>query len=174
MVAQVSHPNAMTETALSGMHDIALPPPVSWMPQTFGWALLGLILLAGLAIAAFRWFRNYRANAYRREALLLLKNIEVRLRHEEAFGDTICEVAELLKRTALATWPREKVAALSGREWVDFLDQQNDGKTGDVLKQLLNDAEYRSHSDLGTRSPAAGADLITAARKWIEQHHVSA
>lgn len=174
MEAQVSHPNPITVAALSGMHDLALPPPVSWMPQTLGWALLGLVLLAGLAIAAFYWQRNYRANAYRGEALLLLKDIEVRLKHPEVFGDAAYEVAELLKRTALASWPRERVAALSGRQWVDFLDQQNDGKTGGTLKQLLNDVEYRGHSDVATLSSTTGADLAAAAREWIEQHHVSA
>src|SRR6478736_5715722 len=66
----------LTETALRSLKDIALPPAVSWMPQTWGWAVLAAILVLIVAAAFILWLRRYRANAYRREALALLAGVE--------------------------------------------------------------------------------------------------
>ena len=134
---------------LAGLADIVTPPPVSWLPQTWGWAVLGAVLLVLLAWMLWRWRKRREANRYRREALGELERISLN------------EVPALLKRTALAAWPREQVAALSGAEWVAFL------KVEGGLADLLNDAEYRSAS-------LSNEEIKAATRRWIEEHHVSA
>ena len=54
---------------------------------------------------------RYRRNAYRREALRQLDAVDP--------GG----ISTVLKRTALAAWPREQVAALTGAAWLAFLDR---------------------------------------------------
>src|SRR5512139_3306081 len=108
---------------LEKLHEILLPDPVSWMPQTIGWyVVLGIILfLAG-------WWlhgrvQNYRTNRYRRLALKELAVIERELKRPEKRFRALGEIPSLLKGAALSAFPRSEVADLSGERWLDFLDK---------------------------------------------------
>ncbi len=54
---------------LEALHDVSVPPSVSWYPQTIGWKILAVVALLVLAYMAFRWGRNWWLNRYRKEAL---------------------------------------------------------------------------------------------------------
>ncbi|TCU08396.1 DUF4381 domain-containing protein [Rhizobium sullae] len=171
---QTARLDPTTEAALRSLHDIAMPEPVSWMPQTWGWAVLIGAILAMLALAGLRWLLHYRANAYRREALALLVAVEERLRRPETRQDGIRELGEVLKRAALAAWPRADVASLSGGSWVSFLDAHDDDKAGHALERLLDDLEYHGAQVVSDLPSNLCGDLVAAARDWIERHHVPA
>ncbi len=161
----------LTKVALESLKDIAVPQPVSWMLQTWGWALVAaLVALAIVAILNNR-LRLYRANAYRREALGLLDGVEEKLADPARRDQALRDLAEMLKRTALAGWGRADVAALSGAAWVAFLEKHGDGRDGHALGALLDDCEYRNGSSAVTLT---SDDVVSAARSWIRRHHVSA
>ena len=163
-----------TEAALALMKDIAIPEPVSWVPQTWGWAMLaGLLLLIAVAIG-LRRLRRYRADAYRREAVMLLYEIEEKIADPARRHDGIRALAELLKRVTLAGWQRKDVASISGFSWVQFVGDHDDRPCEPNLASLLDDLEYRDDRTLDGLPSTVGDDLVTAARKWIEGHHVSA
>jgi hypothetical protein len=96
--------------SLDRMHDLALPPQVPWWPPAPGWYVVIALLLLLACFLARRFWKHWRANAYRREALRQLANC----------GDTPA-VAELLRRTALAITPRPEIAGKSGACWADWL-----------------------------------------------------
>lgn len=150
--------------ALAGLADIAVPSPVSWMPQTWGWAALAALLLVAAAWAEVRRRRRREANRYRREALAELSTVEARLRSDPS---ALAAIPPLLKRVALAAWPRSEVASLSGDAWVAFLRRQ--APLADAAARLLDDAEYRV-----ALAPADAEACVRAARAWIEEHRVSA
>ncbi|NEI05676.1 DUF4381 family protein [Rhizobium leguminosarum] len=164
----------MTEMALRSLYDIAMPAPVSWWPQTWGWAVVAALLAFAALLVILRRIKRYRANAYRREALTLLEGVADKLRHPATRPDAIRELAEVLKRTALGAWPREEVASLSSDGWVRFLDAHEEDGTGDTLERLLDDFEYHGAEIVADLPSNVCGDLVIAARKWIEQHHVSA
>lgn len=129
------------------------PPPVSMMPQTCGWAVLGLILLAACIFVAIHMWRRYQANAYRRYAIEEL----------DAARDDPAAIAAILRRTALAAYPRRDVAGLAGDDWLRFLDAQVSGK--DFLEgpgRLVAAAPYRN-----TRNEPA---LYAVVKNWIVRH----
>lgn len=161
----------MTEMALRSLHDIVMPPAVSWMPQTWGWALLAALLLALLLAVLLRAYLRYRRNAYRREALRELGRIETMMRDPARGDDAARELAELVKRTALAAWPRSRIAALTGSDWVRFLDASGSHEEG--LARLLDDLEYCGDERLAAALPSTADEAIAGARRWIETHHVS-
>ncbi|WP_371836195.1 DUF4381 domain-containing protein [Ochrobactrum sp. Q0168] len=148
-----------TDIALRTLHDIAVPAPISWLPQTWGWGLLAGLLLLGIAVLVVRQLIRYRRNAYRREALQILGTI--------SNNAQAAEVAELLKRTALSAWPRTDVAALSGRQWVAFLERHSPEPLGTDLKALLTNREYEPDQQVNDMPV-----IVTQARLWIERHHV--
>jgi hypothetical protein len=163
----------LVETALKSVDDIALPPPVSYMPQTWGWAAVALVLLALLAVLFWRWHRHRVANRYRRAALAELRLLEQRPADQADGADLVLHgVAGILKRTAIAAWPRRDVASLSGSTWVQFLtDHAPQGTLDELLIQLLDEREYQRPLPL---TADQNAKLRAAARRWIEGHHVSA
>ena len=101
-------------TSLDRLHDLALPPEVSWWPLAQGWIVLLCIVALLLVWAIYRSWKNWRANAYRRAALSAL----------ESAAD-VAAVAALLRRTALAIAPRAAIAEKSGRAWLDWLAAQS-------------------------------------------------
>lgn len=132
----------------------AEPPPISMLPQTWGWAVLAGLLLAALAFGIWRWQCHRRANAYRREALRLLA----------AAGDDPADIARILRRTALAAYPRENVAGLTGAAWLSFLDRQVGGTAfAEGAGSILARAPYRA----ATPDP----QLTRLAEGWIRRHH---
>jgi type II secretory pathway pseudopilin PulG len=162
----------MIEMALRSLHDVAMPPPVSWMPNTWGWAGLAVIILVLLLAVATKAIRRFRSNAYRREALQRLANLEQEMTDAARRSRALRELAELLKRTALAAWPRARVAPLTSTGWTQFLD--GSGGCGKDLARLLSDLEYRGNASLSSLPENYVEDAFRAARQWIEKHHVSA
>jgi hypothetical protein len=126
-------------------------------PQTAGWTVLTVVLTLVLAWLAWRWVQRWRANAYRRAALAEL----------DAAGDDPAAVADIVRRTALAAWPRDRVASLSGTDWLRFLDATGGG--GGFLDgpgAALASAPYRS--DAAVPAPGLGA----LAARWVRRHRV--
>jgi len=164
----------VVQTALRSLHDIVLPEPISWLPQTWGWALVATILVASGLVLAVNWIRRYRANAYRREAKAILVEIRRLLDQPATRRDGIRQLGELLKRTALAAWARNEVASLSQEEWVRFLNKHCNSTDTRALGWLLQDIEYHSANTLAHLPSSVRDDILVATRDWIERHNVSA
>jgi len=108
--------------ALEALKEIPLPVPISYMPQTVGWLIIAVGIAVALACLAFRLYRHYRANQYRRDALAQLNGLERELADPAQRARAILALPVLVKRTALSFAPRERVASLTGGEWLAFLD----------------------------------------------------
>lgn len=165
-------PDPMLQATLRQMADIALPPPVSMMPATWGWAALAGLIALTLVFALWRWLRYRARNRYRREALAKLATLEFSLGQPDQRQNALAAIPELIKRTALAVWPRETVAALSGKEWAEFLKAH-------AGKARIEEEAYRFFAETEYRLPAvalvddaAARRTISAARQWIEGHNV--
>lgn len=134
------------------------PAPVPMTPQTWGWTVLAAALALALAWIAWRAWRRWRADAYRRAALAELA----------AAGDDPATIAGILRRTALAAWPRERVASLTGRDWLAFLDATGGGGSfGEGPGALLAEAPYRADA-----APRPGLGAIAA--HWVRRHRAGA
>ncbi|MCZ6852726.1 MAG: DUF4381 domain-containing protein [Gammaproteobacteria bacterium] len=143
------------------MHDPVIPEPIEWWPQTPGWWIVLAWLTLVAAGFAWRGYQRYRHNRYRRESLNMLAAIAVRAQENPA--SAAIDIATLLKRTALAAYPRGQVAPLYGAEWADFLlSTSGDDPAIKETASLLATAAYRAGVD--------GAALIEPARRWIEVH----
>ncbi len=161
----------ITEMAVRSLKDIVVLAPVSWMPQTWGWLIVALVLLLAILFWCALAYRRWRKNAYRREALKHLEAIEVAVRDADKRARALRDLGELLKRTALAAWPREDVAATSGPAWAAFLVAHGDIRNHEAFQRFFDDLEYRAGTVVSTE---AADELVRDARRWIEGHHVPA
>lgn len=141
-------------TNLDRLHDMVEPPPVAWWPVAPGWWVLLVLVVAGALWGAVRCWQRWRANAYRRQAL-----------RELDAAQTPAEIAELLRRTALAAAPREDVACLTGERWADWLAASTSAAMPASVREQLARAIYVPGP--ATTQP----ELIRQyAKTWITQH----
>ena len=141
-------------TSLQNLHDIVVPAPVSWWPLAPGWLVLVGIVLLVLIYCAFRSWKKWHADAYRRAAL-----------RELAKADSPTAIAEILRRTALAVAPRETVAGLQGHAWADWLARQSPETMDEPVKGALSRSIYDSSSSSADPGP-----LRDFAARWIRHH----
>jgi hypothetical protein len=142
------------------MRDLVVPAATAWTPQTVGWLVVAVWLAMVMLAFARNALLSWRGNRYRRSALAELKRIESRAREGQATAESL---AVLLKRTALAAYPRKEVASLYGAEWADFLRHtcRRDRAVRESADELAS-AAYRRDVDV--------AALIRPARRWVEGH----
>ncbi|MBO9515194.1 MAG: DUF4381 domain-containing protein [Variovorax sp.] len=162
---------------LKELADLRQPPPPSWLPQTQGWAILGALLLLAALWAGWRAWRRYRARRYRREALAALAAFEASLDAGAVErARALAGAAALLKRTALAAWPREQVAALSGEAWGRFLGAHAGSapEAAGRLAPVVNDIEYQGEAALAALPAQEARAFFGACRQWIAGHRAPA
>ena len=158
MIAPPS-PKPTPTAVLDKLHDFYQPPPVPWTPQTVGWYVVFGVLALTVLWFVIRGIRHWRHNRYRRLALKELASTPPEL------------LSALLKRTALAAWPREAVASLTGSNWLSFLV-----KTSAITSfqeapgNRIEEIAFAS-SSLSSRDEQHIRD-VTA--EWIRRHRVQA
>jgi len=142
--------------SLDNLREIILPPPVPWWPLAAGWWVLLAVLCLAAVIAAFRAWRTWRGNAYRRAAL-----------RELAVGGSAAAIAEILKRTALVAYPRTDVASLSGSAWLAWLAETGGRQVPQAVTEALTRGVFANHdaADVG--------EVAAFAADWIRSHTVS-
>jgi hypothetical protein len=135
-------------------------------------------LVAAAIVVVIRRRRRRERNRYRSEALAELAALEARLgpdaRDAAARADTLRALPPLLKRVALAAWPREQVAPLTQSRWTEWLFASAPQPMPDAATRLLDDLEYRSPTALAAITDDDARACIAAARRWIETHRVPA
>lgn len=142
-------------TSLDRLHDLVVPPAAPWCPPTPGWWLLMFGAAVILIALSLKWFFQWQADRYRREALVLLGSE----------GMESLMIPALLKRVALTAWPRERTASLQGGEWLEFLDRSSGmdvfrNGPGAVLESIPYDEN----------AAADPAELKRIAGEWIKSH----
>jgi hypothetical protein len=145
---------------LANLHDIVLPPQVSFWPPALGEQILTAALLVALLIGLTKWIAHYRRDAYRRAALRELDAIAAPFDSAAAL-----RVSAVLKRAALVAFPREEVAPLSGGAWLVFLD-----RTAAPPAFTTGPPSVLPAIALGMTQDTDGEAILRAARFWIRRH----
>jgi len=166
---------------IAKLEPIPEPTPISYFPETPIWLWLAAGLACILLLLAWLSRRRWRARAYRRTAL-------AELRHT----DDVAAMANILRRAALAAYPRDEVAGLIGEEWLAFLDgtlahrheKRLEVKGEDSpdearveahfrtpVGRVLLSASYVGDADLSSMTRDA-AELRSLVERWVRDHRV--
>ena len=148
-----------------------LPPePVSFWPPKPGWYVVIVILLLLIGFIAHKIVQNKRRNAYRKRALEVHEKLSVQSYQPEL----IPQLNALLKITALqAGFPRNKVAGLSGREWIHFLElTAYDTQFSHEQSSLLSRGSYASMDQIEVE-PAEWNQILFLTEHWILKHKIN-
>lgn len=146
-------------------HEIQLPDAISWWPSTPGWTVLGSLAALWLARKLYLNGRRFWQNRYRREALRHLHDLDRVEVHASATA-----LSQLLRAVALHAYPRRDVAALSGADWLAFLDSTAQQPGFDSqLGQLWLQAQYQ-HPERCQLGQTRLEQLIVLSEQWILTH----
>ncbi|BCU07503.1 DUF4381 domain-containing protein [Allochromatium tepidum] len=129
---------------MADLRDWHLPDPVSWWPPAPGWWLVAAVVLIALALVVRLWLRRRGRTSLQRAAR---RELEQMGRELAAGGDRrryLAELSRLLRRLALARYPRAQVAGLTGDDWLAFLDATGGaGEFSDGVGRVLVESAYR-------------------------------
>jgi hypothetical protein len=148
---------------LQELRDVHLPDPISWWPPAFGWWMLLVAVLIGVGLVL--GIRAYRRRTRpRRLAIAQLKEVKQQYTAGSDEQQTITRLSDIVRRVALAVFPRSHVAGLSGQSWLQFLDRTgHTTQFSDGPGQCLLSGPYQPHVT------ASAADVIPLIERWIQQ-----
>lgn len=148
---------------LSELRDIHLPPPPPLWPPAPGWWLLALGVLAALAFGVRLLFLAWRRRRVRRAAERAMSRLRGRYARGESPSVLTAELATILRRAAMSRHPRAQVAGLTGRDWLEFLDDDAHQFTEGVGRCLAT-APY-------ARDEAVDLDaLLALCQRWVRRN----
>jgi len=162
----------MDSDPLGALADIHLPEEVGFWPLAPGWWLV-LAVLLGLAIWGLVVLgRRLHRLRLRHAAVTELEHCRARLQSaadtETARIDFLSEVNAVLRRVALAHYPRNTVAGLTGREWLEFLRSHGDLKALDEQSaRALSEGRFAPHCQYDPDT------VYHAALHWIHSQYLS-
>mgnify|MGYP001369140602 FL=1 len=111
----------MTETTTTSSHPLTLQPlhlpaPPSFWPVAWGWWSLIATFIVTIIFTVLLWRWQKRRMRAKKAAIALLN-----LEHSTI---TPSGAMEIVRQAVLSYYPRSRVAQLSGKEWITFLDSQ--------------------------------------------------
>ena len=144
-----------------GLKELPYPEAIPMAPQTIGWLLLAIFVLALAGWFGWRTYRRWKANAYRRTALARIADMRTDPAHA-------VDLPFVLRKTALIAFDRKTVASLRGDAWISWLNETASGTAfSDSDAQSLDALAYSKLPVDGQRL----SHLLENSRRWVERHH---
>ena len=143
--------------------DILEPEPLQFTFETIGWKVLAFLFTVIACIFFYKWFKLYRKNKYRREAIKKLIVIESENTENHY---KINQLNIVLKQVAIVTFGREEVAKLYGNDWFLFLDSKSKHSNFMSYANNFTDAIYRNK--IVDKSILNTIHKLT--KTWINEH----
>jgi hypothetical protein len=159
--------------SIDQLKEMALPAPVSYAPQTWGWWALLALLIVTLMVTGARRYWQWRRDRYRREALVRLEELQQRSNDLSALR----ELPELLKRVAISmpnAKPVGSPAALGKEDWQAFLQRHSKQPLPADFSQQLSLLAYAPDAILRAMPIEQRQQLFRTCKTWVERHHVAA
>ncbi len=151
---------------LAQLKDIHLPNPVSWWPLAPGWYVLGIFIVCLIGLFAF-WLHKRHVHALaKKQALKLLAHYQKQYEKNSNTSVSSAHISKLLRRVALAYYPRAQVASLHGDAWLQFLNKTGKNIDFNPIRHMLLDAPFKQE-DTANLTP-----LFHKAQRWIKQREM--
>lgn len=151
------------------LRDIHLPASPEFWPPAPGWWIAALLVLMILIWSSLRLIRYWRHKRSQREIFSILDDLS-QIEADQHTPEFLASVSTLLRRVALLKFPRKSVAALTGRNWLLFLDAHGGaGQFVNGVGSVLEAGPYVSDSAM-CNSNVDQQGLLLLARKWINQN----
>ena len=149
------------EELLLELKDIPPPPePAWWLIAPAHW--IALLLLLGAAACIWLFFRRRKANRLASLADQELQRISSSFTSNEDSHRLAIELSRWLKQVAILAFPARHLESLSGKGWLEFLDESLDDKGfSDGIGQVFGSTIYSKQVNL------EAAQLVQLCEQWL-------
>ncbi len=155
---------AQAPTQALQLKDIHTPGLPEFWPPAPGWWMVALLSIALLIWASFALRRFLQLRQQRQQVLALLSQLEEAFDPNQA-AHHLGELSILLRRVALTRYPRQQVAALTGNEWLKFLDKTGgNGQFSNGPGKIFATGPYQTNIEIDIKP------LLPLLRSWIKQN----
>ncbi|MEZ8819760.1 DUF4381 domain-containing protein [Vibrio sp. 10N.222.54.A1] len=142
---------------------VIAPDAPTWWPLAWGWWAVVITAIALIALVFFILKRRKNNQQAKQEALSYFSN------SQSQDGLSPSKAQRILRQAALSYFPREKIAGLSGDDWLKFLDAQL-AKPLFVAKQSQwQQALYQDVALMNDEQKKAQQQLVNDCETWLRK-----
>ena len=139
------------------------PDAPTWWPLAWGWWAVIVIAITLIALVFFIVKRRKNNQLPKQEALSYFSNRQSSNRLSPS------EAQRILRQAALSYFPREKVAGLSGDDWLAFLDAQLAKPLFSVKQSQWQQALYQDASLMTDEQKKVQQQLVNDCETWLRK-----
>ena len=142
---------------------IITPSAPSWWPLAWGWWAVIITAIALIALVFFIVKRRQKNQHAKNEALACFRNSQP----SNALSPS--EAQDIVRQAALSYFPRDKVAGLSGDDWLAFLDTQLTKPLFAAKQSQWQQALYQDASLMTDEQKKAQQQLVNDCETWLRK-----
>ncbi len=163
-----------SQNPLDMLRDIHLPDEVSAWPPAPGWWILAILSIALILwIVRFFW-KKHQQKKLLRLSIYTMNELELAYSQHKDPAVLVKQYSSLLRQIALARFPRQEIASLTGQSWLTFLDLSantslfNTEKGSTHAGNLLTLGPYQKPEAPSDVNREHLNELKQAIHQWIE------
>ncbi|CDT10954.1 DUF4381 domain-containing protein [Vibrio coralliirubri] len=142
---------------------VIAPNAPTWWPLAWGWWAVIITAISLIALVFFILKRRKNNQQAKQEALSYFSN------SQSPDGLSPSKAQDMVRQAALSYFPREKIAGLSGDDWLTFLDAQL-AKPLFVAKQSQwQQALYQDVALMNDEQKKAQQQLVNDCETWLRK-----
>ncbi|CDT13133.1 Conserved hypothetical protein [Vibrio coralliirubri] len=142
---------------------VIAPDAPTWWPLAWGWWAVIITAIALIALVFFILKRRKNNQQAKQEALSYFSN------SQSPVSLSPSKAQDIVRQAALSYFPREKIAGLSGDDWLTFLDTQL-AKPLFVAKQSQwQQALYQDVALMNEEQKKAQQQLVNDCETWLRK-----
>ncbi|TKF79413.1 DUF4381 domain-containing protein [Vibrio kanaloae] len=141
---------------------VIAPDAPTWWPLAWGWWAVIITAISLIALVFFILKRRKNNQQAKQEALSYFSN------SQSQDGLSPSKAQDIVRQAALSYFPREKIAGLSGDDWLKFLDAQL-AKPLFVAKQSRQQALYQDVALMNDEQKKAQQQLVNDCETWLRK-----
>ncbi|RUO68944.1 DUF4381 domain-containing protein [Idiomarina ramblicola] len=145
------------QPSLEQLNDIVEPNDASWWPPSWVTLAVAIIVLVGVTIFLIWMLRRWQKSRVRKTAMAQL------LQQKDC---SVEQLTVLLKRIALAYYPRELIAEKHSQNWLNFLFVPLSDKEKALFEPLLEQADKNFY---GMADDAFNQSYYQLAKVWLSK-----
>ncbi|MEZ8649049.1 DUF4381 domain-containing protein [Vibrio splendidus] len=142
---------------------IITPSAPSWWPLAWGWWAVIITAIALIALVFFIVKRRKNNQQAKQEALSYFSNSQ----SQDDLSPSAAQ--DIVRQAALSYFPRDKVAGLSGDDWLAFLDAQLAKPLFAAKQSQWQQALYQDTALMSDEQKKAQQQLVNDCETWLRK-----
>ncbi|TKF28629.1 DUF4381 domain-containing protein [Vibrio kanaloae] len=142
---------------------VIAPDAPTWWPLAWGWWAVIITAIALIALVFFIVKRRKNNQQAKQEALSYFSN------SQSQDGLSPSKAQDIVRQAALSYFPREKIAGLSGDDWLTFLDAQLAKPLFAAKQSQWQQALYQDVALMNDEQKKAQQQLVNDCETWLRK-----